>query len=92
CELQWLSYLLQDFGVPVHTPIPMFCDNKAVLHIMANPVFHKRTTHLDIDCHIDRNQYKLGFSVPSFIRSKEQVVDMFTKSLPSPLFLPYCPS
>ncbi|KAL0373919.1 UNVERIFIED_CONTAM: Retrovirus-related Pol polyprotein from transposon RE1 [Sesamum radiatum] len=52
CELQWISYLLHDFGIPVSTPIPMFCDNQAALHIMANPVFHERTKHLDIDCHI----------------------------------------
>ncbi|KAL0355010.1 UNVERIFIED_CONTAM: Retrovirus-related Pol polyprotein from transposon RE1 [Sesamum radiatum] len=87
CELQWISYLLHDFGIPVHTPISMFCDNKAALHIMANPVFHERTKHLDIDCHIVRNQYKLGFIAPSFVRSKEQVADLFTKSLPGPLFL-----
>ncbi|KAL0331744.1 UNVERIFIED_CONTAM: hypothetical protein Sangu_1719900 [Sesamum angustifolium] len=71
CELQWLSYLLQDFGVLVHTPIPMFCDNKADLHIMPNPVFYERTKYFDIGCRIDRNQYKLGFMVLSFIRSKE---------------------
>ncbi|KAL0449266.1 UNVERIFIED_CONTAM: Retrovirus-related Pol polyprotein from transposon RE2 [Sesamum latifolium] len=79
CELQWISYLLHDFGIPVR----MFCD--AATHI--NPVFHERTKHLDIDCHIVRNQYKLRFIAPSFVRSKEQVADMFTKSLSGPLFL-----
>ncbi|KAL0377949.1 UNVERIFIED_CONTAM: hypothetical protein Sradi_3100400 [Sesamum radiatum] len=87
CELQWISYLLHDFGIPVSTPIPMFCDNRAALHIMANPVFHEWTKHLDIDCHIVRNQYKLGFVAPSFVRSREQLADIFTKSLSGPLFL-----
>ncbi|KAL0360766.1 UNVERIFIED_CONTAM: hypothetical protein Sradi_3761100 [Sesamum radiatum] len=86
CELQWISYLMKDFGIHVHTLIPMFCKNKVALHIMANPMFHERTKHLDIDCHIVRNQYKLGFIAP-FVRSKEQIADLFTKSLPSPLFL-----
>ncbi|KAL0360716.1 UNVERIFIED_CONTAM: Retrovirus-related Pol polyprotein from transposon RE1 [Sesamum radiatum] len=87
CELLWISYLLRDFGVPLHVPIPLFCDNKAALHITANPVFHERTKHLDIDCHIVRNQYKLGFIAPSFVRGKEQVADIFTKSLPASSFL-----
>ncbi|KAL0339458.1 UNVERIFIED_CONTAM: Retrovirus-related Pol polyprotein from transposon RE1 [Sesamum angustifolium] len=87
CELLWISYLLQDFGIPLHSPIPLFCDNKAALHIMANPVFHERTKHLDIDCHIVRNQYKLGFVAPSFVRGKEQIADIFTKSLPASTFL-----
>ncbi|KAL0303661.1 UNVERIFIED_CONTAM: hypothetical protein Sradi_6234200 [Sesamum radiatum] len=87
CELQWISYLLRDFGFPARTPIPMYCDNKTALHIMANLVFHDRTKHLDIDCHIVRNQYKLGFIAPSFVCSKEQLADLFTKSLLGPLFL-----
>ncbi|KAL0439797.1 UNVERIFIED_CONTAM: Retrovirus-related Pol polyprotein from transposon RE1 [Sesamum latifolium] len=60
CELRWISYLLTDFGVDVHTPVPLYCDNKAALHIMANSVFHERTKHIEIDCHILRNAYKDG--------------------------------
>ncbi|KAL2229041.1 UNVERIFIED_CONTAM: Retrovirus-related Pol polyprotein from transposon RE1 [Sesamum indicum] len=88
CELQWISYLLRDFGVDVSTPIPFHCDNQAALHIMANPVFHERTKHLDIDCHVVRDLYKSGFLLPVFVRSKEQVADLFTKPLSSPAFLP----
>ncbi|KAL2243082.1 UNVERIFIED_CONTAM: Retrovirus-related Pol polyprotein from transposon RE1 [Sesamum indicum] len=46
CELQWLAYLLQDFHITVSTPISLFCDNQAALHIVANPVFHERTKTL----------------------------------------------
>ncbi|KAL0457761.1 UNVERIFIED_CONTAM: Retrovirus-related Pol polyprotein from transposon RE1 [Sesamum latifolium] len=86
CELQWVSYILPSLGVSLPLPIPLFCDNKAALHIMANPVFHERTKHLDIDCHLVRNQYRAGFVLPSFVQSKEQLADLFTKNLSGPLF------
>ncbi|KAL0312159.1 UNVERIFIED_CONTAM: Retrovirus-related Pol polyprotein from transposon RE1 [Sesamum radiatum] len=80
-ELRWISYLLTDFGVNVHTPVPLYCDNKAALHIMANPVFHERTKHIEIDCHIVRNAYSLV--LPSHVKGSEQLTDIFTKSLHS---------
>ncbi|KAL0395914.1 UNVERIFIED_CONTAM: hypothetical protein Scaly_0039800 [Sesamum calycinum] len=86
CELQWISFLLDEFRIPVTTPIPFWCDNQAALHITANPVFHELTKHLDIDCHVVRDKYKDGFISPSFISSKLQLADIFTKSLSGPSF------
>lgn len=52
CEIQWLTYLLQDFKVVFKTPALLFCDNQSTLHIAANPVFDERTKHIGVDCHI----------------------------------------
>ena len=52
CELLWILYILRDFGISVPLPISVWCDNQAAFHIVANPVFHERTKHLDIDCHL----------------------------------------
>ncbi|GAA0187195.1 transmembrane signal receptor [Lithospermum erythrorhizon] len=67
CELQWTSYLLRDFQVQIPFPIPLYCDNQAALHITSNHVFHERTKHLDIDCHMVRNQFLNGFISPTHI-------------------------
>ncbi|KAL0438883.1 UNVERIFIED_CONTAM: Retrovirus-related Pol polyprotein from transposon RE2 [Sesamum latifolium] len=86
CELLWISYILAEFGVSIASPIPFYCDNKAAIHITENPVFHERTKHLDIDCHIVREQFKLGFILPQHLPSQQQVADLFTKCLPAPSF------
>ncbi|KAL0451427.1 UNVERIFIED_CONTAM: Retrovirus-related Pol polyprotein from transposon RE2 [Sesamum latifolium] len=86
CELKWISYILSDLGVPVQLPIQLFCDNQAALHIMANPVFHEQTKHIELDCHVVRDAYKDGFINPSFIRSSLQLADLFTKALSFKVF------
>lgn len=85
-ELQWLSYLMHDFGIPVALPLPLLCDNMAALHITKNPVFHEMTKHLEIDCHIVRNLFLSGFILLSFTPSHSQLVDLFMKAFPLTVF------
>ncbi|CAL0299700.1 unnamed protein product [Lupinus luteus] len=80
CELQWLTYLITSF-LPHITPSLLFCDNASACHIANNNVFHERTKHIEIDCHIVREklQQKLFHLLP--ISSKEQYADILTKPL-----------
>ncbi|KAK6135902.1 hypothetical protein DH2020_030389 [Rehmannia glutinosa] len=87
CELQWLSFLCADLFISVHAPIPLWCDNQAAIHITKNPVFHERTKHLDIDCHLVRDLYKAGFITLCHVSSRLQLADLFTKSLARGPFL-----
>ncbi|XP_043717828.1 uncharacterized mitochondrial protein AtMg00810-like [Telopea speciosissima] len=81
CEVTWLSYLLQHLGVPLRAPVALYCDNLAALYIAANPVFHERTKHIEIDCHVVREKLHQGLIRPTKIASTDQIADIFTKSL-----------
>jgi hypothetical protein len=81
CELLWLRQLLLDLMVPLSSPIPLHCDNQAAMHIARNPVFHERSKHIEIDCHLVRDRVQQGFLHLTYIPSPDQLADVFTKAL-----------
>lgn len=80
CELKWLHRLLQDFHFPIPRSILLHY-NQAVIHISANPIFHKLTKHIEIDCHFVRDAFQSSFITPQHIHSATQPANIFSKAL-----------
>ncbi|KAJ0483933.1 putative RNA-directed DNA polymerase [Helianthus annuus] len=83
CEVMWLQNILKELHVNITLPIELFCDNSAALSIAANPVFHDRTKHFEIDLHFIREKITSGIVQTKKIDTSKQVADIFTKGLGS---------
>ena len=55
-EVVWLIALFKTFGLNHTQPAFLYCDSKAALYIVANPMYHERMKHIEIDCHFIREK------------------------------------
>jgi len=83
CELQWLTYLLQDLQISFIQSSLLYCDSHSARHIALNPTFRERTKHIDIDCHVVRQQLQAGLFHLLTISSANQLVQLFASFTPS---------
>ncbi|KAJ0940684.1 putative RNA-directed DNA polymerase [Helianthus annuus] len=81
CEVLWLINILSELSVNVNLPVCLFCDSSAALSIAANPVFHDRTKHFELDLFFLREKISKGILKPVGINSEDQIADVFTKGM-----------
>ena len=89
-EILWLQSLLTELGMKSTIPPVLWCDNIGATYLTANPLFHARTKHIEINVHFVRDLVSTKALSIRFISSKDQVADTFTKPLPTPKFNLLC--
>jgi hypothetical protein len=86
-ELLWIKQLLSGMGQRIELPVPIEEDNQACIHIATQPSSSKRTRAVDIRYHFIRDCHSDGIIKVRYCRSREQLADILTKTLPRVQFL-----
>ncbi|GJT42763.1 nucleotide-binding alpha-beta plait domain-containing protein [Tanacetum coccineum] len=55
-ELTWLQALFNELGIRSSSTLILWCDNLGATYLSANPIFHARTKHVEIDYHFVREK------------------------------------
>ena len=78
-EAIWIESVLRELGVSRQRAPILWCDNLGATYLTANPVFHARTKHIEIDFHFVRERVAASALEVRFILTDDQLADVFTK-------------
>ncbi|KAL1291005.1 hypothetical protein AAHE18_20G170500 [Arachis hypogaea] len=79
-QLIWLKTQLEDYKLKINS-IPLFCDNMSAINISKNHVLHSITKNIEIKYHFIRKHVQKGTIGIQFVKSEDQLADIFTKPL-----------
>lgn len=85
-ELIWLQRLTGELTQNQFGATKFFMDNQSAIRLVKNPVLHKRSKHIDIRYHFVREQFKEEKFSLDYVRTDDQVADIFTKAIPKVRF------
>ncbi|GKA47247.1 ribonuclease H-like domain-containing protein [Tanacetum coccineum] len=88
-ETAWIRNLLCELHTPLFTATLVYCDNVSTVYMSANLVQHQRTKHIEIDIHFVRDFVASGQVRVLHVPSRFQYADIFTKGLPTALFIEF---
>jgi hypothetical protein len=67
-------------------PVLIFADNKGAIDLTTNPLYHKRTKHIEVRWHWIREMVDRKKITLRYLPTSEMVADGLTKPLPAPAF------
>lgn len=80
-ELVWLRLLLDELLPNQNWAPDFFMDNESAIKLVKNPVFHKRSKHIDIRFHFIREKFSQNLFNLKYVPTNDQNADIFTKAL-----------
>lgn len=85
-EILWLRQLLIDIDEP-QLVVTLCIDNQSAIKLIHNPIYHKRTKHIDIRYNFIREKVEQNIINIEYVNSSNQLADFLTKALPPSKFI-----
>lgn len=82
-QVIWIQSQLRDYGLSMKK-IRLYCES--AIRICHNLVKHSKTKHIALRYHFIKDHVEDGNVEVHFVRSTDQLADIFTKALPEALF------
>lgn len=82
----WLRQFYQQIDIPLAAPLKIYCDNEAAIAIAYNQGTHSKSKAIRIEFHATRDRVSRREIEVEYVRSKDNVADILTKSLPRETF------
>jgi hypothetical protein len=79
-EVIWLTRLLNEITTLSAIPV-LRVDNMSAVKLIQNPVFHKRSKHIDVRYNFVREKHEEGKLVVEHVCGDQQLADILTKPL-----------
>jgi hypothetical protein len=85
-EAAWLKGIINELEINFHVDtIPLYIDNNSALKLTRNAEYHSRSKHINIKYHYIRQAVEEGIIDPQRVDTTENIADIFTKGIRSPL-------
>ena len=78
----WVKQLISELGFLMKEPLVVWCDNQATIQLINNPANHPATKHIEIKFLKIREEQEKGNIIMRYVKTENQVADIFTKALP----------
>lgn len=86
-ELLWIQAVLNELRIKLTSLSVLWCDNMSASSLAANPTFHARTKHIEVDGHFMRDCVVTQKLVIRYVPRTYQVAYILTKVLSTSRFL-----
>lgn len=85
-NLLWLKQFFKEIGINQDCTT-LYLDNQSAIKLINNPVYHKKTKHIDVKYNFIREKVEQKLINIKFVKSSDQLADVFTKALPAVKFI-----
>ena len=83
-EASWLRNFYRELGLTQKKPTELHSDSTGAVSIAKDPLFHKRTKHIDSKYHWIREKVHAKRFTAEYCPTDNQTADVLTKALPRP--------